>query len=291
MKMNKLLALAVMAISITSLTGCDQKLKRDTFLEIFEDVRDLSDCHYYISDGRYYLSDAYLSDADSYVMDKLKTLDVKKRFTQPGDTETWFIYDIYRHGSGSFLSSQLKFYLNGSIIVNEYGSHILDSYSYFTISKESAAELFKSVQDRFIYADQVYNEDLKATKEEKGVYQLFDSLKDQQSITASVGSTNFVDRNQLLSTLENVDYEYFETVAGYPNFDSIFFYNTTSMDQFEKNPWFFSLCRDYRTVIVTNYIKQDRVCRPDCIYYNVYTIDIEAGRTIYREACRAAGIN
>ena len=85
MKMNKLVLFTAITISISALTGCTQKLKRKTFSEILEDVINLDECHYYVQNGRHY--NTWLNDGDSYIMDELKKLDAKKRFTEPEDNE------------------------------------------------------------------------------------------------------------------------------------------------------------------------------------------------------------
>lgn len=289
MKMNKLVLFTAITISISALTGCGQKLKRKTFSEILEDVISLDECHYYIYNGRSY--DTWLTDSDSYIMDELKKLDAKKRFTEPEDMDRYVVYDIYRYSYTGSLASSIKFYENGSIIVNEYGSDILDSYSYFTISKESAKAFFTYVEDRYDYAEQVMEEDFLDTKNNKSVYKLLDSLKDEQKIRGRLGTDMFVDSQaQLLGTLENIEYSYFDTVAEYPPQNEIYFlYNTADFVSYDVNPWYFALSSNYRTVYVVNYIKQDRVCRQSVFYYNVYFIDYEAGRTIISEANRILG--
>lgn len=289
MKMNKLVLFTTVAISIGALTGCSQRLKRKTFSEILSDVTDLKECQYYIYNGHYY--DSWLTDGDSYVMNELKTLEVKKRFTEPEDMDRFVVYDIYRYSYTGSLTSSIRFYENGSIIVNEYGSDILDSYSYFTMSEESAKAFFKYVEDRYDYAEQVMEEDFLDTKNNKSVYKLLDSLKDEQRIRGRLGNDIFIDNQaQLLGTLENIEYSYFDTVAEYPPESEIYFlYNTPDFISYEVKPWYFGLSRNYRTVYVVNYIKQDRVCRHDVFYYNVYTIDYEAGRTIISEANRILG--
>ena len=289
MKMNKLVLFTAVAISIGALTGCSQRLKRKTFSEILSDVTDLKECHYYIYNGHYY--DSWLTDGDSYVMNELKTLEVKKRFTEPEDMDRYVIYDIYRYSYTGSLTSSIKFYENGSIIVNEYGSDILDSYSYFTMSEESAKAFFTYVEDRYDYAEQVKEEDILETKNNKSVYKLLDSLKDEQKIRGRLGNDIFIDSQaQLLGTLENIEYSYLETIEGYPPEDKIYFlYNTPDFISYEVKPWYFALSRNYRTVYVVNYIKQDRVCRQSLFYYNAYSIDYEAGRTIISEANRILG--
>ena len=289
MKMNKLVLFTAITISISALTGCTQKLKRKTFSEILEGVINLDECHYYVQNGRSY--NTWLNDGDSYIMDELKKLDAKKRFTEPEDMDRFVSYDIYRYGYDRSLTSQMRFYENGSIIINEYGSDILDSYSYFTISEESAKAFFTYVEDRYDYAEQVSEEDFLDTKNNKSVYKLLDSLKDEQRIRGRLGNDIFIDSQaQLLGTLENIEYSYFDTVAEYPPQDEMYFlYNTADFISYEAKPWYFGLSRNYRTVYVVNYIKQDRVCRQGMFYYNVYTIDYEAGRTIISEANRILG--
>ena len=287
MKMNKLVFLTAAIISITSLTGCDHKIKRASFSEIIDSV-DLKsgECQYYLANGRSH--DMWLTDDDSYVMNELKKLEVKKRFTEPEDMNRFIAYDIYRYGYDYSLTSQIKFYENGSIIVDEYGTYVLDSYSYFTISKESASALFTFIEDRFDYAEEVKKENFIDTKDNKSVDKLFDSLKQETDIKCCLNDNAFIDKQgQLLGTLENIEYTYFDTVMDYPpSAYFLFLYNTTSIDNIETNPWFFALSRDYRTVYVVNYIAKDKVCRKGLFYYNIYDIAVEAGRTLYKEASR-----
>ena len=290
MKNNKLIPLVVFAITVPALSGCYEKIDRKTFMEIFAAV-DFNECHYYITDQT---EDAtWLTDFDGYMVNEFKKMNIVKRYTEPTNMDRWIDYDVYRYGSDGSINTQIKFYDSGAIVVNDYGSYIAESYSYFTISQEEATNLFKVTNDRFDYANQVRKEDLKATKEEKGIYQLIDSLKQQQSAPMSLDSRDYADNGmQLLSTLENIEYTYQETLEGYiPSRDIYLKYNAFAYEDGEKYPWYFVLGQNLRTVYVNNHIKMDRVGHENINYYNIYEIDYEAGRAIYSEARRISTRN
>ena len=140
MKINKLIPLVVFAITVPALSGCYEKIDRKTFMEIFAAV-DFNECHYYITDQTEDVT--WLTDFDGYMVNEFKEMNFVKRYTEPKNMDRWIDYDVYRYGSDGSINTQIKFYDNGAIVVNDYGSYIAESYSYFTISQEEATNLFK----------------------------------------------------------------------------------------------------------------------------------------------------
>jgi len=297
MKKHNLIPLIVFAITVPVLTGCDQKVKYSNFLDIFENAGNVeqNNFHYIDKDGEY----QWGYDIDSFFMNEIKKLPATKRFTSINESEQQrFVYDVVHYRGAKYTKTMLMshsymtFYANGSIIVNDYGEGVLDSYNYFSISQEEMTAFYQVVEDRFEYAREVKIEDMKITREEKGVYQLLNSLKQKENIPASVDSVEFKDTNQtLLETLENTEFTYLESYEGYLSpYDLPFVYNTSSADNYEDNPWFFGLSRDCKTAYVMNYISMDRVGRNGLFYYNTYSLSREAGNAIMSEARRIAGI-
>ena len=109
----------------------------------------------------------------------------------------------------------------------------------------------------------------------------------------SLDSRDYADNGmQLLSTLENIEYTYQETLEGYiSSRDICLKYNAFAYEDGEKYPWYFVLSQNLRTVYVNNHIKMDRVGHENINYYNIYEIDYEAGRAIYSEARRISTRN
>lgn len=294
MKMHKLIPLVVFAITIPVLSGCDQKIKRDSFLEIFEGNYTSRNCDYYFEDD--HGNDVWLNDYDSYVSNELKKLNAKKRYTKPTNIEKWFVYNIYGSSTdGNYLTSQIKFYDNGSIIVNEYGSHIADSYNFFTIPQEEATALFKFAEDRFTYAEQVLKEDFLTTKNEKGIDAFIDALETQTKIPGGIydkgKTTVFEDDGRLLTTLRNIEYTYFDTTdtTDARDYNKVAcYYNIKNLNDYENDSWFFVLSRNYTQVSIINHMRYDRAGHDFVMYANIYNISREAGIAIVEEMYKIA---
>ena len=291
MKTNKLIPIVVSIIAIPVLSGCYQKIDRKTYLEVFNDEFTPEHTEYYL-ENQFGFATEWLTDFDKTVANELMKLDAQKKYTKPEVVNKLFTYSMFRRGSDGYSrQSIIKYYDNGSVVINDFGTYTNDSYSYFTISKEEANELFKFVNDRFEYADQVEQEDIKATKDEKGIDQLVDALKQKQSIKGSLKGEEFTDNGQLINTLENIEYTHTETNKQYnvTNRELCLTYNTPYSYGIDNDyPWFLALSRDYLYVYVVNYMERDRVGRTCVSYYNTYHVEKEAGLAIYQEAVKIA---
>ena len=285
MKLNKLIPLAVFAISVTSIAGCSQKIKRKTFAEIFEEANDTKENSYYFETE--YGNNYYLMDVDGYMLNEIKKLDVKKRFLEPEKGEHNFTYQIYRHDEKKYSVSRIEFYENGSIIVNDYGSHILDSYNYFSISKEEMTTFFKVCEDRVDYSDKVLADDYLATKTEKTMDAFVQSLQGKNEIPCylHVGYRNtFKDNGDILDMIANTEFTYEETSTSF-NFDSEkigFVYNAEDFGEVEENQWYFVMARYYTDIFLVNYMRYDQAGHEYRFYVNEYSVSKEAGYAIYQ---------
>ena len=287
--MNKLIPLVVTAITIPTLTGCNQKIKRNSYLEVFEESFASQESDYHFENE--YGFNTWLYDYDATVVNRLKELDAKKKYTEPTNMDKLFVYNIYRHGKGDYyLNSQIKFYDNGSIIVNDYGSNIADSYSYFTISQDDATKVFNYAQNRFEYAEQVKNEDIKTTKNEKGIDAFIAALGNKEKIPAVIKDKSqnieFNDDGRLLNTLKNIEYTYINTSNDSSirdNYYNAYYYNIANPFDYEHDSWYFALARHYTELHIINYMRFDRAGRQYVTYVNTYSISKEAGIAIVNE--------
>ncbi len=308
MKFNKAIILPIMMVtSISTLTGCSQKVNYKQFSDIFVDCSNTEQNSYYFETQ--YGSNVYYEDCDSYIFNEIKKLQPVKRFTATDGTQRHFVYNLVhtvKTNNSDYYEryrSQMFFFINGSIVVNDYGYGVLDSYNYFTMSADDAASFFKMAEDKFDANDNAIQQDRDSTKTDKSIDAFLNALTNQETIIGNVSKNGYSSRNDyetftddgaLLRTLKNVEYNYFATeeCEKYILEDrNLLFYNFAKEDIGNeiKQAWFLTLENNYRYVRVYNMMERDSLNRPNIAYVNVYSISKEAGVTIYNEAKKQLG--
>ena len=303
MKINRAFTFTLLAVaSLTSLVGCNKKINYQNYADIFANVGGTGDLknNYFIETQ--FGSNVYYYDADNYMLNEMKKLTPVKKFTKTNTAEKRFVYTLYHNspdGSAEWYGyhvSTMSFYMNGSIIVNDYGSDVRDCYNYFTLSKEDTDKFFKVVEDKFQSNIDVILEDKETTKNEKGIDQLLEYLETKQEVIGEIYSRNdsygkvnaFHDEGSVLNTLKNIDFKYLTTEVFEYNYiveNSCLAYNYSKSKEPEENEkWFLTMEDNLRYVTVYNRIGLDRTGNPETCYANHYTISYEAGRAIYQQA-------
>ena len=303
MKINRAFTFTLLAVaSLTSLVGCNKKINYQNYADIFTNVGGTGDLknNYFIETQ--FGSNVYYYDADNYMLNEMKKLTPVKKFTKTNIAEKRFVYTLYHNSQDGnaewygYHVSTMSFYMNGSIIVNDYGSDVRDCYNYFTLSKEDTDNFFKVVEDKFQSNIDVILEDKETTKNEKGIDQLLEYLETKQEVVGEIYSKNnsygkadtFHDEGSVLDTLKNVDFKYLTTEVFEYNYiveNSCLAYNYSKSKEPEENEkWFLTMEDNLRYVTVYNRIGLDRTGNPETCYANHYTISYEAGRAIYQQA-------
>ena len=289
MKLQRALLLPL-TLTVLSLTGCNnRKVRYDTFRDVFSTpVPEYSEATYYFDEGFGSLN--VLEDCDSYMRNEMIKLEAPKRYTKPDKSSSYFTYHYYYTFNNQYRNTHFTFYINGSIVVEDNGSNIRDSYNYFTVSTEDMAAFFKLVEERFEYAAQVIEEDKERVKNEFTIDAFVEHLKDKKRIDTAVVNERgnrrvYEDGGVIRDMIANTEFEYQQTTQDYISDAYItLIYNSTSLYDHELHPWFFAMDNSYKTVYLIYVFNQDRVGRRSMQYQNVYTISREAGLAFYKQA-------